>query len=65
MKKNPVFSIACTELKMIFSTPVAWLMLIVFSAAALALGVTASVSYSAGRRAESGKGKDLGAGDGL
>ncbi len=31
MKKNPVFSIACTELKMIFSTPVAWLMLIVFS----------------------------------
>ena len=34
-------------------------------AAALALGVTASVSYSAGRRAESGKGKDLGAGDGL
>ena len=42
-----------------------WAMLIVFSAAALALGVTASVSYSAGRRAESGKGKDLGAGDGL
>ena len=42
-----------------------WAMLIVFSAAALALGVTASVSYNAGRRAESGKGKDLGAGDGL
>lgn len=42
-----------------------WAMLIIFSAAALALGVTASVSYSAGRRAESGKGKDLGAGDGL
>lgn len=42
-----------------------WAMLIVFSAAALALGVTASVSYTAGRRAESGKGKDLGAGDGL
>lgn len=42
-----------------------WAMLIVFSAAALALGVTASVSYNAGRRAESGKGKDLGAGNGL
>ena len=42
-----------------------WAMLIIFSAAALALGVTASVSYSAGRKAESGKGKDLGAGDGL
>ncbi len=31
MKKNTIFNIAYTELKMIFSTPVAWLMLIVFT----------------------------------
>ena len=31
MKKNTVFTIAGAELRMIFSTPVAWLMLIVFA----------------------------------